>query len=407
MSYDALIAPIREWLIDQALDDCDIVELFDEMCKRIIDVGIPLSRARIFWPTLHPLFQGETILWEHDKPAKLDQFEHSDKVSDEWVRSPLRFLVENKLEMFRRRLTGLDAQVDFDILEELKETGITDYLLLGTTIGGTAFRVREGQAGFDRGILVVFCTKDEDGFSDDQISALKKIQRRFAVACKTSIQSRITQNITTTYLGNRPGEYVLDGQIRRGDGQQTNAVVWFSDLRNSTALAENMEPEAYFDLLNSYFSATAEPIVQNGGEVLDFIGDAVLGIFPYGNDDGLEEAAASANRAISQALRTATQINQARKLGGLATFNHGIAVSVGTVMFGNIGIPSRLTFSVISPTVNEASKIEQLTKMVGHSVLAHEAFAKLNPELWETIGQYSLNGVGHDTEVFKFIGNQK
>ncbi len=151
-------------------------------------------------------------------------------------------------------------------------------------------------------MLVTWTSDRASGFSPDDLEALQKVQRVFALACKTMIQSRISSNIATTYLGDRAGRSVLNGQIRRGDGQETHAVVWFSDMRNSTMLAESLPSDAYFSLLNSYFEATAGPLVEHGGEVLDFIGDGVLGIFPFEDGGGLEHAAQRANAALDEAL---------------------------------------------------------------------------------------------------------
>jgi adenylate cyclase len=177
-------------------------------------------------------------------------------------------------------------------------------------------------------------------------------------------------------------------------------------MRNSTRLAETMEPEAYFDMLNAFFSATAAPVVQHGGEILDFIGDAVLAIFPFESDEELKNAALAANHAVADANSISVSVNRLREAEGLQRFGYGIALNKGEVMFGNIGIPSRLSFSVISPTVNEAARIENKTKELGHSVLADASFARLIPEFWESLGQHQLDGVGHKTELFSWKNGQ-
>ena len=121
MSREALISPIREWLVDRALGDADVVELFESMCLQMVGVGIPISRARLIWPTLHPLFQAETVIWDHGEQARLEQFEHQDQASDDWNKSPLRFIVDNDLDMLRRELEGPNELIDFEMLKELKE----------------------------------------------------------------------------------------------------------------------------------------------------------------------------------------------------------------------------------------------------------------------------------------------
>lgn len=395
-----MIAPISDWLLDCSLGDNDIVELFQAMCRKLVGVGIPVKRARLFWPTLHPLFQAETVLWDLGEPARLEQFEHQDNASDAWNKSPLKYLLDNQLDLLRRQLSGPNALIDFDLMHELKEQGYTDFFLLGTKLQGTSFRVREENG--NQGILVSWASNREGGFSSDDLWALQRIQKRFAVACKTVIQSRISGNVARTYLGDRAGSSVLNGQIRRGDGAKTSAVVWYSDLRNSTSLAETMEAEEYFGLLNSYFMATAEPVVANGGEILDFIGDAVLGIFPYEEPSQIQQAADAANQAVLQALSIAEEKNRKRINAGMEKFNFGIGLNVGEVRFGNIGIPSRLAFSVIGPTVNQVARIEGMTKLLQHTVLADHRFAQLAPGFWQPAGEHKLDGVLDPVKLYSF-----
>lgn len=400
MSHEALISPIREWLIDEALGDTDITKLFDTLCLRISSVGIPITRARLFWPTLHPLFQAETVSWEKDSKAVLEQFLHQDEASDDWNKSPLKYLVDNDLDILRRELTGRNRLLDFELLETLEQKGFTDFFAMSTDLEGTSFRTREGSN--DSGIMVTWSTNAPNRFSDDDLLALQKIQRRFAVACKVLIQARISSNIAHTYLGSRAGSSVMDGQIRRGDGQTTNAVIWYSDLRDSTQLAESMPPEEYFSLLNAYFTATAQPIIDNGGEILDFIGDAVLGIFPYNNKRELKAAAKAAHKALYETCGLATSINEERSKDDLQTFRFGVGVNVGEVMFGNIGIPSRLAFSVIGSAVNEAARIEALTKKLKRTILVGKSFADISPREWKSLGKHKLPGVTQPIEIFDY-----
>ena len=403
MSHQALARPIREWLIDQALGEPDIVAMYETMCQRLTGIGIPISRARLIWPTLHPLFRSETVIWDRGEPATLEQFEHQDKATDTWKRSPFRFVMENGLDMLRRELHGPNETLDFHILKELKEQGITDYLVLATGFDrGVAGGGSPGES--PRGILVSWASDRPSGFSSDDLECLQQMQRIFAVACKTVIQTRISTNIATTYLGIRAGRAVLNGQIRRGDGQHTPAVVWYSDLRNSTTFAESLPADAYFSLLNAYFESTAGPLVDEGGEVLDFIGDAVLGIFPFHDESGLGEAAERANAALDRAISLSASSNKSRESQGLERFNFGVGLNVGEVKFGNIGIPQRLAFSIIGQTVNEVARIESMTKLLQQPVLSGVGLARLNPERWRSIGAHKLDGVLDPVELFAFDG---
>ncbi len=404
MSRQSMISLINDWLVEQALGNSDIVELFESLCERLLGIGIPISRARLVWPTLHPLFQAETVQWDRGEPVRFEQFEHQDTASDAWKRSPLKYLLDHKLEILRRELEGPNELLDFELMSELKEMGQTDYVLLGTQLDGISIHRREGEENSNRGILLSWATDKSGGFSEDDLWALQKIQKRFAIACKSIIQSRISCNIARTYLGSRAGNHVLDGQIRRGDGARIEAVVWFSDLRNSTSLTETLPPDEYFSLLNTYFTASAEPVVQHGGEILDFIGDAVLGIFPFNGESEMAKAADAARKALDCALAKTAELNDQRLQSGLEKFNFGIGLNVGDVQFGNIGIPQRLSFSVIGHAVNQAARIETMTKMLQQPVLADNCFAKLQPDLWKSVGQHKLDGVLEEVELFSYQG---
>lgn len=398
MNRNTLITEIGEWLIDQALAQPNIVDLFSQVCLRLAAAGVPLSRCRLMWPTLHPLFQAETVLWRRGEETEFSQFAHQDDVSDEWLSSPMHFILENNLDTLRRNLDGPNKMVDFTILEELVEEGHTDYLLIATAFNETQIR----STTMEGGILVMWSSDRPGGFSDDDLAALKKIQRRLAAACKNVVQNRIALNITETYLGNRAGREVLDGAIKLGDGRETEAVVWYSDMRRSTELADTMSPEAFLNLLNDYFECTAGPAIEFGGEVLDFIGDAVLAIFPFEDEAGKTQAIRCATLAMEKAMQCVRDTNARRTSNGTTDFDFGIGLNIGKVMFGNIGVASRLSFSVIGPTINEVERIETLTKAVDAKALATREIATLQPENWTSIGEYQLKGVAGKTELFAF-----
>ncbi|MGI9354906.1 MAG: adenylate/guanylate cyclase domain-containing protein [Rhizobiaceae bacterium] len=403
MSRDSLVNEIGEWLVDQALSEPDIVEMFDSLCHRLYGIGVPIARARLTWPTLHPLFGAETILWKRGDDIEFEQFRHQDEVSEAWLQSPMAYMFEHGVQEMRRNLDGPNKMVDFPILEELIEQGMTDYLIIATAFDGRPISRGDGpNARSPRvtGIILTWACDRAGGFTDEDIVALKQIQRRFGVAVKTAIQQRIASNITETYLGRQAGARVLDGAIRLGDGQETKAVVWYSDMRNSTALADTMPPKDFIALLNEYFACTAAPAIQYGGEVLDFIGDAVLAIFPFEGETGKHQAIRCATMAMELALELLDEANERRKAENKQPFDLGIGINVGKLTFGNIGVEERLSFSVIGPTINEAERIETLTKTIEAKALVSQEVAALEPEKWVSAGQFRLHGVSQQCELF-------
>jgi adenylate cyclase len=256
-----------------------------------------------------------------------------------------------------------------------------------------------------RGIFVTWASDRDGGFTDEDLSALQRIQRRLAIACKTVIQARISRNIAEAYLGRGTGQRVLNGSIRLGDGEHTRALVWYSDLRSSTRLAETMPSNDFLDLLNVYFECSARPAIAAGGEVLAFVGDAVLAIFPIEKASELYEITKRVTAALDDSLARAEQINAKRLADNQEPIRYGVALNVGTVMYGNIGVPERLAFSAIGPTVIEVARIEKLTKTLGQRVLATQQVAAVEPHRWRSAGLHRLEGVGQPQELFGFQGD--
>lgn len=394
---DTLIDNVADWLITRALEGADIETLFEGCCQRLHAAGIPLWRGSIGFSTLHPLFAGMSLTWKPDSALISEAFRHGTMLqSEEFKRSPIAFVLNSDTRFLRRRLTGDDALIDFTVLEDFQAEGATDYLINASAFSDTltAFSDTEG-------MIASWLTDRKSGFSDRDIAALMRIQKRLAVACKVTIKDQTARNVLNAYLGRSAGERVLQGQIKLGDGEEINAVIWFSDLRGSTPLAESMTKPEFLATLNDYFQVTAGAVIANGGEVLRFIGDAVLGIFPIGEGDmSAQEAAVAANAALREADGRLIAVNEERIRDGNPEIAFGAGLHVGEVLYGNIGVPERVEFSVIGAAANEAARIESLTKTVGSHALASKAFVDLSPEGWVSAGHYALRGVGQEIEIF-------
>jgi len=399
MADSPLLSQINDWLVEQALGEPEIVELFDGVCQRLYGIGVPIARARLAWSTLHPLFRAETMLWRPGQPIELEQVAHQNTDSEAWLKSPYRFVLQSGVQILRRKLAGPDRLLDFPVLEELADEGYTDYVVVGTDLFHQSMSSRSEQG---RGVFAVWASDRPAGFSDDHLTALQRIQRHLAVACKTVIQRRIARNVGDAYLGKMTGDKVLNGRIRLGDGEETRALVWYSDLRSSTRLAETVPSAAFLELLNAYFECAALPAIAAGGEVLAFVGDAVLAIFPVTSDAELPELNRRVLAALRESLGLADRMNAERAKTGQVQFRYGIGLNIGTVTYGNIGVPERLAFSAIGPTVIEVSRIEKLTKTLGSRVLATRQVASFDPHFWRAMGEHPLEGVRMPQQLFGF-----
>ena len=248
-------------------------------------------------------------------------------------------------------------------------------------------------------MITSWATAHPKGFSKAEIAALQSLQPILGAAVKARVREEAAANVLGAYLGPDAGRRVLAGHIKLGDGERIRAVIWFSDLRGSSALADRLPGEKFLSLLNDYFHCTAGAVLDHGGEVLRFIGDAVLAIFPCPAGEKAEAAAARAALAAVTEAETRRQAKNADRSGAPA-LDFGIGLHVGEVMFGNIGVPERIEFTVVGPAANEAARLESLTKVLKRPILVSAGFADLLDRPWIPLGRHALRGVGRPMAVF-------
>jgi adenylate cyclase len=367
---------IIEWLAHEALLESEPAALYGELCRRLRAVGLPLLRGQVAFRILHPLYAASTVNWTAEKGIVVENFSAEDSAQDRFLLSPIGHTLTHRLPVLRRRLTGDTALIDFDVLEEFLAQGGTDYLV---------FLIGFDQIGRN-GIICSWLGDRPEGFSDDEIALLQRITRQLGIALKSRIERSVAQNVAHVYLGKRAGQAVLNGLIRRGDGEKITAALWYSDLRHSTKLAGRLSTEDFLNLLGRYFEMTAAAVLDHGGEVVSLIGDAVLGLFRV--EGSTEEACGRALAAAREARR---------RLGALPemdpVLNFGIALHLGEVIYGNVGIPERLQFTVVGAAVNEVVRVQDLTKQLGHPLLATASFAEAVAGPWRRCGEHLLRGI--------------
>ncbi len=411
MSFSAANTPIdslSDWLMEQALSEPDLEALFEGCNRRLHAAGIPVTRAMISSSILHPLYESFNVLWTLEGGIETTYHVHDSRNRDAWLSSPFHYMLSHDLTVLRRKLTGEEAVLDFPILEELLNAGITDYA------GYTVYFKSPGQAQaygeFEPGIIGSWATDRITGFTDADLRALNRLQQRLAVAVKMRIKHQIAANILETYLGRNAGQKVLNGQIKRGDGERIYSVVWYSDLRGSTQLADAMDGDAYIELLNRYFECTAGSVLSHGGEVLRFPGDAVLAIFPIGSKTSSTVACIQALKSASMAFAKLAELNTERAVEHQAELDFGVALHVGEVLFGNIGVPQRLEFSVIGPAMNETARLESLTHALEANILTSEKFVVHMEQAqcesmgeFRLLGRHCLQGVDQPMNVYQYL----
>lgn len=410
-SADTPVDALSDWLMEQALSEPNLDDLVEGCNRRLHGAGIPVSRSIITSPILHPLYRSFTVVWTFKGGVETKYHVHDSVNREAWQASPLRYILRHRLPLLRRQLVGENAVLDFPVLEELVEDGMTDYLCYLVPFGENE-NVDFSKDEFGQGIIGSWATERAAGFSDNDLRALNRVQQRLAVAIKMRVKDIIAGNILETYLGQGAGKKVLNGQIKRGDGERIYSVIWYSDLRGSTTLADTMPGDEYIHLLNRYFECTANAVLDHQGEVLRFPGDAVLGIFPINEQTDSSQACTNALKAATSAFERLDALNQERAEVKDAPLDFGIGLHVGQVLFGNIGVPNRLEFSVIGPAMNETARLEALTKDLDADILTSEVFVNhLKDGHCKTIGQckllgeHLLHGIDKPMNVYEYLSN--
>ena len=217
-----------------------------------------------------------------------------------------------------------------------------------------------------------------------------------------------------TYLGERTGARVMGSQMAPGEGEKIHAVIWLCDLRESTRLSETIPVEDFIRSLNAFFECTAGAVLEHGGEVLNYIGDAVLAIFPIrGAVKPLHEACTPKEGACAAALAAARDararvdaLNEARQQRGEEPLRFGLALHVGDVMYGNLGVKERMQLTVVGAAANEAGRLAEMCKDLDQWILVSWEFPRCFPGELMSLGQYSIRGVEQPREIFTLIGHE-
>ena len=385
-AHDWDLQPVIDWLVREGRLIADPAKLVEALAERLVDAGAPLSRFTIGLQTIHPQWRTMGIQWKRGEGAKQAGRPHGIEETPAYIGSPIQELALTRRPV-RYRLDKLTPE-NHDVLHELAAMGGTDYY-------ATPMKV-----AFGRPPAITFMTDRPGGFTDADIKTFHRLLDYMAPIIESRIGNRLSTTLLETYLGRIVGEQILDGLIKRGDGREINAVLWFSDLRDFTGLNERLAPSDLLELLNNYLQLVGDALTAHGGEILKFIGDGVMAYFPA--DDALFLPYVT-NSAIAAARRLMSDIeaaNEARAAGGLDPVRFGIGLHVGPVTFGNVGTEDRLDFTVIGPAVNRAARLESLTKELHVPVLASAEFNAASTIPMKSLGMHTLRGVPEPVEVF-------
>ena len=386
-----------EWLLTEGRGYLTTKELVSGLCRHLVeDCGIPLSRLFCFVRILHPQVFANSYTWRRTTGTVDSVSAPYDELESALYRdSPCAVLSEGAAAI-RRRLDIPHPWLDYPILHDLRAEGATDYVAMPVPFTDGRFNI------------VTVSTERPGGFSLDDLRQMDQMLPALGHILEFQTLRHTTATLLNTYLGKHTGERVLQGLVRRGDSEDVRAVICFCDLRDSTHLADSMPRADYLDLLNSFFDCVAGPILERGGEILDFIGDAVLAVFPiadslnasYRLTNSLPVACENALATVGDIQERVARLNHERVATGASPLEYGLSIHEGDVTYGNIGVPGRLAFTVIGPAVNEAARLASMCKTFNKTVLISEEFARCFPGHCVSLGRHELRGVRIPQEVF-------
>jgi adenylate cyclase len=377
---------IIDWLIDGARSASSPQQMMAEICERLVAAGLPLWRVGVFVRTLHPDILGVNFIWRPGAEVVAGSADHSFADSPEFKNSPLAIVFGEAREV-RYRLDDPGTK-RFPFFDDMRAEGVTDYIALPmlTTAGYTH--------------AASFSTKHAGGFSHEQLSALRSLMPPLTRVVEITNLRRTSVLLLDTYVGNRAGERILGGQIRRGHTDTMEAAIWLSDLRGFTALSDRLPAETVVDILNQYFDCQVSSIRTHGGEVLKFMGDGLLAVFPISERDGNSQQVCSRVLEAARESRASVEAMSYEVADTVERFRFGVALHVGKILYGNIGGGNRLDFTCIGPAVNLAARLEKIAARLHRTVVASKGFAGICAGGWSDLGEFPIAGFSKAERVY-------
>lgn len=375
---------VIDWLVSVETRELEHSNFIEQLAMRLRSLGCPVDYVVFSVLSMHPELLADNLVWSGDEGTKIFSRAQKNLNTEFFTKSPVHRIFTGG-GGFRQRLTEPVFNFDFPVLHDLQSDNYTDYLIEPLEL---TKRTRS---------YTSYATKLPDGFTDEQIGLLKSLAPFIAtVIAQMSARSSL-KGLLSTYLGSHAGELVRSGLFHKGDGSSIDAIIWFSDLRGFTEYTDTHGATAALQRLNKVFNVIGTEIHAHGGDILKFIGDAVLAIFPIEESCSASETGRAALDTAKSVINALEGINRTEE----SPLQVGIGLHRGVVNFGNIGSDTRLDFTVIGTPVNETSRIESLCKTLRENILLSDKIAELiGKESLRSMGPHTLRGVSRQRELF-------
>jgi len=391
---DQAVSAAIDWIVQATLAGRGEGEILEGLCDRFVAGGIPLLRVAVGSGLLHPTIDSRGLRWMRGEPVRHEDYLHDRVTEEEWEKSPFRTLVEGNERSMRRSLESDYRLGEYEMLDNLKAKGATDYYAVIHRQADTSVSGKIGSC------ISSWTIDRPGGYRDAEIAQVDRVASAFALGYQSRTMHGTIRTLLETYLGRGAAQRVLMGNINRGQADAIDTVIWYSDLQHFTRIADEVEREHLLSFLNEYAACLVESIEAHDGEVLKFIGDGILAIFA---DPDLGRAHSNALDAALTAEARVTALNSKRAATDFRTTDFYLALHAGDLLFGNFGSANRLDFTVLGPAVNEASRIGGMCRSLEQRVIVSSAFAAAaGPRRRDlvSLGRYALRGVGQPQELF-------
>ena len=394
---DARTTPTVELILREATVGDDLGGLLAAVCERLVAAGLPLWRVSLSMQAIDPTVRALAFVWRRGRGTSADATLHGagDEGEAMYRRSPIHHLQAAGLDAGRWRLEIGEGCDTLPILAELRAGGATDYLMRLVRFGGSTATALPG-------VALAIATDRPGGFADAEVAAFDALLPALGLASCRFALARTASEVLGVYLGPMTARRVLAGEVRRGMGRAITAAILLADLRGFTALAGSEDPAKVVGWLDEHLEAAGGPVAERGGEVLKFLGDGLLAVFPADGSGGPEaeaDACARALAAAEEALARTAALNVARRARGEPELGLDVVLHRGEVVYGNVGAARRLDFTVIGRAVNEASRMEGLCERLGRSLLLSAPFAARCGRETVSLGRFALRGIKGELEV--------
>jgi adenylate cyclase len=367
-----------------------VQSFIDELGLYLSNAPLRVERMFVSLQTLHPAFRARTYLWRNQIPEiRVVEWPHGLKNRPGYYDSPDYHVHTSRAEFRVRNLQQVQGH-SCELYGKLRDEGYTDYLMVPLIfLDGTVNTLS-------------IATRLPGGFSEDGLVRFRELVDLFAVVIERYSALETVSITLGTYLGRGASREVMRGRIRAGHGEMIQAGILFADMHGFSCHASCLGPSATVQLLNSYFDCLVAPIEENGGNVLKFIGDAILAYSPTAAGQP-DTDPVGAVLAIRERL---ADLNRARAAGGASPVHHGVGLHFGEVVFGNIGSSERLDFTIIGDAVNVAARCAEETCALGIDYLATEEFvARFGDDRFVSLGRHQLRGIGDRVALFSLASD--